>query len=976
MREERASRQPADREDASVRDLVGGLEAGRTPDGHPAIRSDYRRRWTVVAGVRHYGDFARTRLPSLENAVNDACRIYRLLVRDYGCTGRLLCRLEDVQAYDERLGDRATPLAPLVAGNGSRAEVLDAIDEVRRNAAQEDLFIFFYSGHGTDEGKGFMVPYAAVRDRHSTYLMYETFWGALSALPCRHKLLLFDCCYAGIVHRDIRTLAGNSALEARGDILLAERLAILTATDSFKVAPDRYQSYDDGGAASNHSAFTEALAATLAAAPPGQDLLPEGIFIHVHERVTRQLLPLPIDGVWIRPGFSGKGAGRLVLRKPGLHIVAPPVVALNSGCGHTELLRVSGGAAPYVWTLDDAVLGGRLGSGSGELALDGQKLEVGRHDIAVRVTDGRGNSACESIHLLVRPAQAGRLEIATIRLEPCFVGVDYRFALQAEGGVWPLRWTVEGLPDGLVCNPADGALHGMVSQESLAKAEGRNHYVLDLILRDAEQREARQQVRLVVVDPETYCEVPAGKTRLGYHPSPGREKELHRLGIKDALLGRIASRSCSAGEVYVPRFFIKRHPVTNREWAAFVQATDYPAMPRRWAAAGFDLAREGDLPVTDIGLEAMRAYCAWRGSRLPTGWEWEKAARGDDGRLFPWGDRFNPDYCNSPALYWGGLTPVDQFPEAASPCGALDLTGNAWECVAERTWACGQWRQQLRGGSWADNTVDLLSCLPSSMDEIWGLRLENRCGCLVSADGRTDPRIGFRDVLEVEDTPAYPQGFVPLARSHFIIPGTRRDVLTPPLFLARYTVTNLEYAEFVRATNHRRPCHWDSSGPRFFDFEERYLPVVQVSWEDAHAFCRWKSQSLGVCCRVMTERVWLAAVHGPGQGRAFVPRRFPWGKAWDRFQCNARDSGPGGPVRVFDLPGSRALCGACHLVGNVWQWISEGKVAGGSWIEACDDPVDWVRSCEGPRCDAGFRYYTEESPQPPRTARTEGKKQL
>lgn len=253
----------------------------------------------------------------------------------------------------------------------------------------------------------------------------------------------------------------------------------------------------------------------------------------------------------------------------------------------------------------------------------------------------------------------------------------------------------------------------------------------------------------------------------------------------------------------------------------------------------------------------------------------------------------------------------------------------------------------------------MLACMAALPEQGWCLNLDERRGVLIPADSATDPAIGFRDVIEVEDVPVYPQGLVPVAASHFVIPDSRKELCAPKVFLARYTVTNIEYAEFVRETGHRRPQHWNQSGQELFDREMRYLPVIHVTWDDAAAFCRWKSSKLGVVCKVMTERVWRAAVHGPGQGRDFTPRRYPWGNDWQCCRCNGRESGFGGLMRVFDLANGRAVCGAFHLLGNVWQWVGPNKVAGGSWRENCQATEDWLRECDGAGCDVGFRYYAD-----------------
>jgi formylglycine-generating enzyme required for sulfatase activity len=123
----------------------------------------------------------------------------------------------------------------------------------------------------------------------------------------------------------------------------------------------------------------------------------------------------------------------------------------------------------------------------------------------------------------------------------------------------------------------------------------------------------------------------------------------------------------------VAAFWIDRVEVTNARYAVCVEAgvCTLPAGPT------FKDATRADHPVTIVGWAQASTYCRWVGKRLPTEAEWEKAARGADGRRYPWGPRFDPEKAN--AGYTAGTSAAGQFPAGGSPYGVLDMAGNVWE---------------------------------------------------------------------------------------------------------------------------------------------------------------------------------------------------------------------------------------------------------------------------------------------------------
>lgn len=203
--------------------------------------------------------------------------------------------------------------------------------------------------------------------------------------------------------------------------------------------------------------------------------------------------------------------------------------------------------------------------------------------------------------------------------------------------------------------------------------------------------------------------VPAGPFRMGSSDGMPDEKPVHTVDL--------------------PAFYMDKYEVTNALYRACVYAgvclepvnTGSGVHSTEYGNRQFD-----NYPVTRVYWDRAETYCEWRGARLPKETEWEKAARGNDERKYPWGNAIDPTFANygsnvsdNDGKVFGKITAVGSYPKGQSPYGIYDMAGNVWEWAAD--WydmypggdpsaniAFGQKTYRvLRGGGWNDDP-DLL----------------------------------------------------------------------------------------------------------------------------------------------------------------------------------------------------------------------------------------------------------------------------
>jgi formylglycine-generating enzyme required for sulfatase activity len=138
-----------------------------------------------------------------------------------------------------------------------------------------------------------------------------------------------------------------------------------------------------------------------------------------------------------------------------------------------------------------------------------------------------------------------------------------------------------------------------------------------------------------------------------------------------------------AHEVTVAPFYMDQREVTCAAYAKFLQETNSRPAPPGWSnnkpPAGNEL-----LPMTGVSWSDANAYAQWAGKRLPTEEEWEFAARGNTGSIYPWGNEWKPNCANAATTAAGKMVQVGSYTDGKSPFGVLDMVGNAWEWTASK----------------------------------------------------------------------------------------------------------------------------------------------------------------------------------------------------------------------------------------------------------------------------------------------------
>lgn len=233
------------------------------------------------------------------------------------------------------------------------------------------------------------------------------------------------------------------------------------------------------------------------------------------------------------------------------------------------------------------------------------------------------------------------------------------------------------------------------------------------------------------------------------------EPEMALVAAGNFLMGSDQHKPAEAPQhqVLLSDYHIAIYPVTNQDYGRFVQDTKYPVSPSLLWHGNIPPKDEWNSPVAGVSWYDALAYCEWltkltgRHYTLPSEAQWEKAARGENGRFYPWGDSWQAERCNSNPQ---AIVPVDKYP-AQSPYGCYDMVGNVREWTTT-LWDMGS--DQLYGYPWTQDGRDDLQAPQTTGRVFRGGRVRNlvdfrsslRRGHPPTDNGPKRNRHGFRVV--------------------------------------------------------------------------------------------------------------------------------------------------------------------------------------------------------------------------------------
>ena len=302
--------------------------------------------------------------------------------------------------------------------------------------------------------------------------------------------------------------------------------------------------------------------------------------------------------------------------------------------------------------------------------------------------------------------------------------------------------------------------------------------------------------------------------------------------------------------VYLDAFWIYQHEVTNAQFKSCIEAGECDGELNAYS--------ENNFPAVYIEWDQANDYCTWVGGRLPTEAEWEKAARGMDGRLYPWGNESPTCNLANYAGCAGGALSVGSYPAGASPYGVMDMEGNVCEWVSD-------WYDEDPHNVWPTNNPQGPSSgyshivKGSSFDEHnnIGLHVSDRTGHYPSNRGYD---IGFRCIIGTDVNYGIDDArMIYVPAGEFLMGSEDGDndespehlVTLDAFWIYKHELTNAQFAAFLNAKGNQVEggASWldvNSMNTKIFQTDGEWVvdngyedhPVMEVSWYGANAYCQ------------------------------------------------------------------------------------------------------------------------------------------
>jgi formylglycine-generating enzyme required for sulfatase activity len=428
--------------------------------------------------------------------------------------------------------------------------------------------------------------------------------------------------------------------------------------------------------------------------------------------------------------------------------------------------------------------------------------------------------------------------------------------------------------------------------------------------------------------------VPAGKFVLG------SEKGRMPLGYTDPTRTNFRPWEEPVVEAYLDEFWIGKTHVTVRQFREFVHLTEHPAVVRydpRWR---WD---DDDLPVVNVTWNDARAYSQWAGGDLPTSAQWEKAARGPDGLVYPWGNdddgrqrtvsQYRADFGRD------ARKKVGSIPIGASPYGALDMLGNAEQwCLdyfsdgprkandltnptgpnVEELINYGPWgsteinRRVVRGSGWggqshAEYAAKFSGADPDRKNNSLGFRMASKTVTPGPLNRDLYRKVSPKSGVAVRYIPAgeFTMGVSTAQSTPYLTDADQsfRARMTA-YWMSESPITVAQFRKYTQASG--ASYNWTANRPSY-GWQDNY-PMTNVSFSEAFAYCLWAGGSMP------TEAQWEYSARGTDG------RLYPWGNTWEagRAPDDLQE-----PVEVGRHPSGASPFGIQDLSGMVWQWCKD-----------------------------------------------------